>query len=162
MRWPRTRWPWSSNRANEDGSWTGLSEPGATGVKQPLQKTGWRSIGGFGFAIGVARQARVQAPARLVHGFVVDLARAPPGLRDVEIGREVDGLQAVRDRILDRFGDRGGHDAVSRPFGVEARVVQIEAVARHETNPHGHDLRAHHELKNTQGAALGQPFADLV
>jgi hypothetical protein len=68
----------------------------------------------------------------------------------------------MRNRILDHLGHRRGHDAVSRPSGIETRVVQIEAVPHQEADPHSDDLRVHRKLKKTHGAALAQAVADLV
>src|SRR5262245_54789446 len=112
--------------------------------------------------VGCAHDARAQGFAVHQRRAKVETAWPPAQLGLFTGGRQVDALQAARDRVLERFRNRRGHYAVTRPERIETGIIQVDAVSDDECDPGGDDPPADPELKHPQRIARRQPLADVV
>src|SRR5271156_300014 len=106
------------------------------------------AILGYGEAIGPAQDPRFEQLAVYDRRMKLHQARTPAQFRLFATNRQVDRLKAVRYRVLECLGDRGGHDTVARPGGVEPRIIQIDAVAHGEADARGDNFIADAKLEH--------------
>src|SRR5262249_20958707 len=136
--------------------------PVAPRLPQPLQQASRRTVAGDGDAIGAAGEARAYRIAVHEGRVEIDAARMPAQLRLLTDQREIDTPQTAGDRVTYDLGHRGRHHSVARPRGIEARMVQVEAVAEHEADARCDDRIRNAKLEYPDRIARGQPLTDIV